>query len=128
MPRYFILLIGSGDYATLSPDQQQKVLADYMAWRESLIQKRVYVDAERLGPECRIIEPGPKPVAMDGPFAESKEFVAGYFVVQTANIDEAVELAYGCPHLQHVGYIQVRGVFETPSNSGESQEPAAARA
>ena len=44
----------------------------------------------------------------DGPFAESKEAVAGFFVVQARSLDEAVEIAKGCPGLEYGQTVEVR--------------------
>jgi len=52
---------------------------------------------------------GAKPAVVDGPFAESKEIMAGYFVLEAENYDQAVEIASTCPHMQF-GSIEVRAV------------------
>ena len=46
----------------------------------------------------------------DGPFAETKDIVLGFIIVETRDIDEAVELARGCPMLQGDGSVEVRPV------------------
>ena len=51
----------------------------------------------------------------DGPFAESKEAVAGFFVVQAATLDEAVEIANGCPGLEYGQTVVGPGNRDTKS-------------
>ena len=46
----------------------------------------------------------------DGPFAESKEAVGGYFLLQVEDLDEAVEIAKGCPLLEYGTTVEVRPV------------------
>jgi hypothetical protein len=53
------------------------------------------------------LAPGGSPVVTDGPFAETKEMLAGYFVLEVADRAEAVEIAKRCPHLE-VGTVEVR--------------------
>ena len=49
----------------------------------------------------------------DGPFAESKEAVGGYFLLQVASMDEAVTIAQECPGLAYGSKVEVRPVAET---------------
>ena len=53
-----------------------------------------------------------KKIVTDGPFAESKEVVAGYFVVLAKNLDEAVEMAKECPDYSLNGIVEVREVMK----------------
>lgn len=48
----------------------------------------------------------------DGPYAESKELVGGYSIIQAANYDEACERAMGCPIYQAGGMVEVREIAE----------------
>ncbi len=49
---------------------------------------------------------------VDGPYAEAKEVMGGYFIVQAANYDEAVKVAQSCPHLKYGGRIELREIEE----------------
>ncbi len=55
---------------------------------------------------------GDKPMTVDGPFAETKEQLGGYFVVEAADLDEAVLLASTMPHLAHGGSVEIRPVVD----------------
>lgn len=51
-------------------------------------------------------------VVTDGPFAETKEVLGGYYLLQCANLDEALDWAAKCPATQMGGKVEVRPVFE----------------
>jgi hypothetical protein len=53
---------------------------------------------------------GPKKIVTDGPYAEGKEIVGGFFVVLARDINEAVELAKDCPDYEFGGVVEVREV------------------
>jgi hypothetical protein len=59
----------------------------------------------------------PNNVITDGPYTEIKEFINGYTIVKAANVDEAVELAKGCPILKVGGNVEVRAVVTPDDNS-----------
>jgi hypothetical protein len=54
----------------------------------------------------------------DGPFAETKEFLAGFYLIDAADLNEAMQIASGMPPA-HVGSIEVRPVRELTSTTGE---------
>jgi len=53
-------------------------------------------------------------VVTDGPFAESKEAIAGFFIVQADSLEQAVEIANGCPGLEVGQTVEVRAVLLEP--------------
>ena len=62
-----------------------------------------------------------KPSTTDGPFAETKECLAGFYLIEAANLDEAVQIASHIPPAR-VGSIEVRPVRELVSTSGERRQ------
>ena len=50
----------------------------------------------------------------DGPFAESKEAIAGFFIIQADNLEQAVEIAKGCPGLEFGQTVEVRAIASEP--------------
>lgn len=124
MAKYFLLLTGEGDYAKLSPAEGEATLKSFMDWHQSLAKEGKLLGAERLSDDdYKVLRPGPNPLSTDGPFLESKEAIGGYFLIEADNVDEAAKVAAGCPHLQHGGSVQVRGVY-----SNVPAEAAAAKA
>ena len=95
----------------LSPEEMQKALEKYMAWT----QKPFTVDSKRLAPEPgRVIRSGQgRPRATDGPYSETKEALGGYYTIEAANYDEAVQRALEHPHVEYGGTIEVRQVYGT---------------
>lgn len=109
----FIFL--GGDPSHLSPDAQQAHMQKWFDWVQKLTDEKRYVGGEALLPGGKTIT-GPKKVVTDGPFAESKEVVAGYFVVLAKSLDEAVDIAKQCPDYGLNGIVEVREVmkFDNP--------------
>jgi hypothetical protein len=61
---------------------------------------------------------GPNQVVTDGPYAETKEIIGGYWIITAANYGEAVKLASTCPSLEFGSRIEVREVEDLSSFSG----------
>ena len=81
-----------------SPAQMQEMYAQFGAWQEKF--KKNLVDmGGRLG-KGRLVTSQP---ASDGPFVEIKELVGGYMIVSADSLDEAIEVAKGCPGLVRPG-------------------------
>lgn len=68
---------------------------------------------------------GGKPVVTDGPFAETKEVIAGFWIIQASSKEEAIEWAKRCP-LPECGVIEIRQVFEDHDFPPELREKAQA--
>jgi hypothetical protein len=93
----------------LSPDQIQQKVEKYQAWIEKMHSSGRHVSSEKLGEEggrLLAVREG-RLMVTDGPYAESKEVVGGYYVFRAANYEEAVELARDCPFLDD-GRIEIR--------------------
>jgi len=81
----------------------------WFAWVEKLRKEARYEGGEALEPSGKFVS-GPKRVVTDGPFAESKELVGGYFIISAKDIDEAVALTADYPDFIFNGKVQVRPV------------------
>jgi hypothetical protein len=110
MEKYMFIFQG-GDPSQLSPEAQQANMGQWFAWVEKLRKENRYVSGEALLPGGKTIK-GPKKVVTDGPFAESKEVVGGYFVVLAKNLAEATEMAKECPDYDLNGIVEVREVMK----------------
>ena len=66
---------------------------------------------------ARIRGYGDDAIVTDGPFAETKEVIAGYFMIDCEGREEAVALAKQCPHAK-IGLVEVREVFPVPDAPG----------
>lgn len=110
----YLLLFRGPDWDTgLSPEQAQQVMDRVMAWIEGLQRQGIVKAGQPLGRTGRTVSGGNgRRVVSDGPFAESKEAVGGYLVLQVKELDEAVAIAKACPTLDYGIDIEVRPVLE----------------
>jgi hypothetical protein len=82
-----------------------------MAWFEGLNQRGKTKAAQPLGAQGRIISGTNGQLVVDGPFAESKEAVGGYLMLQADNLNEAVEIARSMPTLKYGISVEVRPIL-----------------
>ncbi len=108
----YLLLFHGGDAieAGLSPDQMQAVMMRWSAWMKSLREKGIHKGGEPLEAIGAVV--APDGTVTDGPYAESKEAIAGFVMICAASLEEAVEISQGCPIKQTGGSIEVRPVME----------------
>ena len=121
--RFMILVKATRDSeaGAKPPEELFAAMADY---HEQLVKAGVLLDASGLQPSSkgwRIKYSGGKRTVIDGPFAETKELVAGYTIIQVKSKQEALEWArrFPNPHMQE-GEIEVRQMFEL-EDFGESE-------
>lgn len=108
----------------LSPEEMQKVAGDWMAWFKRLSDQGTAVAGNPLEPSGRIVSGKGGRVVADGPFAESKEAIGGYFMLDVAGIDEAIAIAQECPGLPYGAKVEVRPVMEQcPLLAKAAREP-----
>jgi len=110
MEKYMFIFIG-GDVSHLSPEAQQAQMQKWFEWVQKLQNEKRYVSGEALLPGGKTIK-GPKKAVTDGPFAEGKEVVGGYFVVFAKDLAEATEMAKQCPDYEIGGIVEVREVMK----------------
>jgi hypothetical protein len=127
MPQYIVQLMGDEDFvADATPEQMEKVVADMDAYNDELQKAGVMVDGNGLGPTAnaktlRYGEDG-KAVVTDGPFTETKEQLAGYWIFETKNMDEAVKWAEKAP--LGGGAVEIREIVETAEENYEKYKDA----
>jgi len=93
----------------LSPEELQKVSEKWMTWFRRLTEQGKAVAGQPLERDGKIVS-GKDRVVSDGPFAESKEAIGGYFLLDVATMDEAVAIARECPGLPYGIRVEVRPV------------------
>jgi hypothetical protein len=109
---YLLLFRGPHWDEGLSPEELQQVMSEVMAWFDGLKDQGKVKAGQPLSEERRTVSgKGGRPVA-DGPFAESKEAVGGYLLLEADDLDEAVAIAEACPTLQYGVTIEVRPVLD----------------
>ena len=127
--RFMMLMIPKG-YESAGPEAVGELdperVAAMMEYNESLEKAGVLRALEGLHPPsmgARVSFAGGKPTVTDGPFAETKEVVGGYWVIEVASKDEAIEWAKRCPGSDDE-VIEVRQIQEMTDFSPEVQEIA----
>jgi hypothetical protein len=110
----YALLVCDDETAALSEAGRQERFAAFLRFQHELTVRGMLVSRERLQPTSssttvRIRDSGL--VIADGPFAETKEQIAGFFVVECEDLDQAIEMAAKIPAAEY-GTIEVRPVWE----------------
>jgi hypothetical protein len=112
MSQKYMLIFHGGSYAGLSPDQTQKQMNKWFTWIDKLRSQGKYHGGEPLTTGGKLLSHRNGKVIVDGPFAESKEAVAGYFIIEAASLDEAVEMSKDYPDFTFGGKVEVREVMK----------------
>jgi hypothetical protein len=124
--RFMVLVKATKDSeAGVLPDE--KLLADMTRFNEELVKAGVMLAGEGLQPSskgARVRFSGGKQTVIDGPFTETKELIAGYWLFQVKSKEEAIEWVKRCPApFPDQDYeIEIRQVFEAP-DFGEAFTP-----
>ena len=125
--RYAILIYDT-ETATPSPepppaDVWQQVMDEYNAYTKMLKDSGAYQAGEALQPvptATTIRQQDGRNVTTDGPFAETKEALGGFYIVEAKDLDEALALGAACPGIKYGASIEVRPVIEFPADYAEA--------
>ena len=113
MAKFMLLLHDNpASFADVSPEQMQKVIEKYMAWGDTLRKAGVMHASNKLTDEPGKVLRGSngKLRVTDGPYSETKEVLGGYYIIEAATYEQAIERSRDCPHLEYGGTIEVRQV------------------
>ena len=111
----YMLLLYSDEKAwnSFSPADQEAGIALYAAYGEALRKAGAYVSSDRLRDTTdatTVTVANSKTQVMDGPFADTKEQLGGYYIIEAKNLDEAISWAARCPGASH-GHVEVRPIW-----------------
>ena len=120
---HYVILIYDTQTANPSPEPPpaevwQQVMDEYNAYTQMLRDRGVYAGGEALQPvqtATTIRQQDGRTVTTDGPFAETKEALGGFYLVEARDLDEALELGVACPGLKYGASIEVRPVIDFSS-------------
>ena len=105
---------------------EPKLISDMMKFNEELVKAGVMLAGDGLRPSsngARVRFNGPKRTVIDGPFAETKELVAGFWIWQVRSLDEAIEWVKRCPNpMPSESEIEIRPFYEA-EDFGENFTP-----
>jgi hypothetical protein len=113
MPKFLVLARGAGMDPRWSPEEMQKTIEKYREWTDRIRKAGKLLHGEKLrSPEGRVVRrQGGELVVTDGPYAESKEFLGGFWIIEAASYDEMIKLVGDSPHLAS-GSLEVRQIEE----------------
>src|SRR5216683_1848490 len=117
---YMLLFRGNEWHKDLSPEEIQKVVSQWKGWFNRLTAQGKAIAGNPLEREGKVVSGKNGRVVADGPFAESKEAIGGYFLLQVKSLDEAVAIAKECPGLAYGAVVEVRPVAEQCPLTGEA--------
>src|SRR5689334_18173358 len=114
----YLCLIYSDEsqWPKLPPEEAGKMMSEYMAYTQDIQKSGNYIGGNRLQPTQTAttvrIRNG-KMSTTDGPFAETKEQLGGYYLIEAKDLNDAIQIGSRIPGAR-VGSIEVRPVFELP--------------
>ncbi len=110
----FLLLLHDKptDFSGYSAEEMQSVIAEYSAWREDLIARKLFLGGQKLKDEGgrHLSTQDGRVQVVDGPYSEAKEVLGGYFMLEADDYPAAVNISRECPHLKYGGRIEVREI------------------
>jgi hypothetical protein len=110
MPQYVLVLRDTGFPEGMSADEIQRVIERYGEW---MARVKAVTGQKLRDSEGRVMQKNGKGVSVtDGPYAESREVVGGFIMIDAPDYDAAVRMSHDCPHLEF-GSIEVREVEVT---------------
>jgi hypothetical protein len=113
MNSYILLLHESATLSkNISPEEMQAIIGRYKAWSQKLAEAGRLAGGNKLEDGTRRVlsGEGAQMRITDGPYAETKDAVGGYFVINAETYEEAVEWSKDCPHLAFGGSIELRKI------------------
>jgi hypothetical protein len=108
---YLLLFRGTDWHQGLSPEKTQQVAGEWMTWFKRLMDQGKVSGGSPLEATGKIVSGKNGRTVADGPFAESKEAIGGYFFLTVATLEEAVAIARDCPGLAYGAKVEVRPVM-----------------
>ena len=115
MPNYMLFLHqDSARPRPSSPDEMMTMIKAYTGWADRMRSEGRLKGGEKLSDDAGKVmrTKGGRVTVTDGPYAETKEIVGGYFVISAKDYDEACRVAETCPHLGYGGRIELRQIHE----------------
>ena len=109
MKSYMIALRGSHkEWNKQSPSEMQATMEKYFSWVDGLKKAEIFEYGLPLSGKAKILKSRENHIEIvDGPYAESKEALTGFFVIKATSLDNAAEIARECPALQHGEEVDV---------------------
>ena len=121
--QYLLMLhVEEAGWSKMTKTQQDEGVAAYAAYTEALKKAGVWKGSNRLQPTSAattVRVANGKSHVLDGPYIESKEQIAGYYLIDVPDLDAAISWAARCPSASH-GVVEVRPVWAMPAAAGSA--------
>jgi hypothetical protein len=112
--KYILLVyVNEASWPAMTPAQQEQGIAAYTAYTEALKKAGVLASSDRLKPSTSastVRVANGKTKVLDGPYAEAKEQLGGYYMIDVPDLDAALSWAARCPGANH-GVVEVRPLW-----------------
>ena len=113
--KYMLLIIGSQDADAVTDDEDRRLMEAFMAYHKAVCDAGVMVDTNALASfetatSVRVDKAGER-IITDGPFAETREYLGGYYILDLPDLDTAIDWAARCPGAR-AWRVEVRPVQE----------------
>ncbi|MEO8034866.1 MAG: YciI family protein [Acidobacteriota bacterium] len=110
--KYILLIYGNeGDWSSMSKEEMEKIYAGHRAYGEAMTKAGAMQGGSELKPVSTAtsirFNNGARPKTVDGPFAETKEQLAGFYLIEVDNLEKAIEWAEKMPGMIS-GTVEVR--------------------
>jgi hypothetical protein len=112
MTEFLYIYRGRDTYA--SPEQMQKATEKFIAWVKNLATQGHLKSPGNPLEDAGMVIKGKQKVVTDGPYAEAKDIIAGYSIIEAKDIRQAAELAKDCPIYEGGGSVEVRPIRKLP--------------
>jgi hypothetical protein len=107
----YMFIFYNGHSEKFSPEESQKQMQKWFDWIGKLQKQGSYLSGDPLNKDGKLLSQKNGKVIVDGPFAESKEVVGGYLIINAENLDAAVEISKDFPDFGIGGKVEVREVL-----------------
>jgi hypothetical protein len=117
MQYLLMLYVQESGWTKLSPAEQEQGMADYIAYTDAMAKAGVLrqngqLHSSQAATTIRLVDG--KPRVLDGPYADSKEQVGGFYIIDVPDLDAALSWAARCPAVGH-GIVEVRPIRDLPA-------------
>ena len=112
MPNFlYIFRGGMSMTSNTSPQELQQQMQKWGAWIQQLRQDGHFKAGDPLEQGGKVVR-GKRKAVTDGPYAEAKDLVGGYLLIEAKNLDDATELSRGCPVFDVDGTVEIRAIAQ----------------
>jgi hypothetical protein len=111
MKNFMFIFRGGETMEDASPETMQAHFGKWKAWIDEIAAKGKYSTGDPLVPGGAVVSGADKKIT-DGPFAEGKELIGGYFIIKAESLEDAIEISKDCPDLEMDGSVEIREIME----------------